>query len=106
MFDIIFTETCTLLSRLVKQNLWMVQGVLAAEGISLEFRHIASYLLWYSQCHSQTTLLNQVRREIESFSVSAHLSSDMALLICALLEMANIIEISLNKMEKSSVHLF
>jgi len=54
------TETCTLLSRLVKQNLCMVQNVLASEGISLEFRHIASYLLWYSQCHNETMLLNQV----------------------------------------------
>ena len=58
-----FSETCTLLQRLVSQNLVMVQSVLASEGISLEFRHIASYLLWYAQCHSHTQLLNQVSEE-------------------------------------------
>lgn len=36
-----------LLLRLARQELLMVQGVLAQEGISLEFRHIASYLLWF-----------------------------------------------------------
>ena len=63
--NILFSETCTLLSRLVKQNLCMVQNVLASEGISLEFRHIASYLLWYSQCHNETMLLNQVKTQIK-----------------------------------------
>ena len=53
-------ETCTLLDRLVRRNLSMVQAVLASEGISLEFRLITSYLLWYCQCHSETILLNQV----------------------------------------------
>ena len=57
-------ETCTLLKKLVSQNLVLVQGVLASEGISLEFRHIVSYLLWYSQCHNHTPLLNLVGLQI------------------------------------------
>jgi len=55
-------ETCTLLHRLVRDQhrMGQVQTVLGSEGISLEFRHIASYLLYYCQHHSQTELLNQV----------------------------------------------
>merc|ERR1719427_1044742 len=47
-------ETCTLLHRLVKDQhrMGQVQTVLGSEGISLEFRHIASYLLYYCQHHS------------------------------------------------------
>lgn len=41
--------TAKLLHRMVRQHLSAVQEVLAQEGISLEFRHIASYLLWYCQ---------------------------------------------------------
>lgn len=44
---------CQLAYHLVRQHLAMVQDVLAQEGISLEFRHIASYLLWYCQCHQE-----------------------------------------------------
>ncbi len=36
-----------LLKSLAKQDLSGVQDVMAQEGISLEFRHIASYLLWF-----------------------------------------------------------
>ncbi len=45
--------TCQLLYRMVRQHLSMVQDVLGQEGISLEFRHIASYLLWYCQHHKE-----------------------------------------------------
>jgi hypothetical protein len=44
--------TAQLLYRLFRQDLKMVQDVLGQEGISLEFRHIASHLLWYCQSHS------------------------------------------------------
>ncbi|KAK7075868.1 hypothetical protein SK128_028009, partial [Halocaridina rubra] len=37
----------TLLHNLASLDLAMYQGVLGSEGISLELRHIASYLLWY-----------------------------------------------------------
>jgi len=58
----VVTETCTLLHRLVRNNarVTLIQAVLGQEGISLEFRHIASYLLYYCQHHSQSDLLAQV----------------------------------------------
>ena len=51
-------EACTLLHRLVRDH--HVQNILGSEGISLEFRHIASYLLYYCQHHNQSQLLNLV----------------------------------------------
>ena len=41
------------------QHLNMVQDVLSQEGISLEFRHIISYLLWYCQAHEETELMHE-----------------------------------------------
>ena len=37
----------------------MVQDVLSQEGISLEFRHIISYLLWYCQGHNEIDLMHE-----------------------------------------------
>ena len=47
-----------LLRHLVRQKLDMVQDALAQEGISLEFRHIAAYLLWFCQRHDERELLH------------------------------------------------
>lgn len=49
--------TCQLLFVMVRQHLAMVQDVLGQEGISLEFRHIASYLLWYCQHYKEEKVL-------------------------------------------------
>ena len=62
-------EACTLLQRLVRDH--HVQNVLGSEGISLEFRHIASYLLYYCQHHShQAQLLNLVITLVGYFTVN------------------------------------
>ena len=53
-------EACTLLHRLATWRDTHVQTVLGCEGISLEFRHIASYLLYYCHHHNHTQLLNLV----------------------------------------------
>ena len=52
-------EVATLLHRIIRQHLNMVQDVLSQEGISLEFRHIISYLLWYCQAHEETELMHE-----------------------------------------------
>ena len=45
--------------RIIRQHLHMVQDVLSQEGISLEFRHIISYLLWYCQGHNEIELMHE-----------------------------------------------
>ena len=52
----VVAATTKLLHRLFRQHLTTVQEVLGQEGISLEFRHIASYLLWYCQVAAQTSI--------------------------------------------------
>ena len=68
----VVTATCTLLYRLVRHGtrVEMIQGVLGQEGISLEFRHIASYLLYYCHHHSQAGLLNQVIELVGYFTAN------------------------------------
>ncbi|QQP52863.1 Uncharacterized protein FKW44_005141 [Caligus rogercresseyi] len=54
-------EAARLLHRMVRTDLEMVQDVLGSEGISLEFRHIASYLLWYCLAQEdQGRLLHEI----------------------------------------------
>ena len=53
------SEVTKLLHRIIRQHLNMVQDVLSQEGISLEFRHIISYLLWYCQAHEETEVMHE-----------------------------------------------
>ncbi|PSN55929.1 S phase cyclin A-associated protein in the endoplasmic reticulum [Blattella germanica] len=48
------------------------QAVLGAEGISLQFRHIASYLLWYCAHDKEKDLLHEVVRIVGFFAVRNH----------------------------------
>ena len=57
----VVAATAKLLHRMLRQYLSAVQEVLGQEGISLEFRHIASYLLWYCQ-----TAINASNKNSES----------------------------------------
>jgi len=46
------TETAArLLLKLARQHTRLVQNVLGQEGVSLEFRHIAGYLIWLCSHH-------------------------------------------------------
>ncbi|ESN99928.1 hypothetical protein HELRODRAFT_192651 [Helobdella robusta] len=49
-----------MLNKLALMNLNMLQSCLGEEGISLEFRHIASYLLWYCTHSKDEALLHEV----------------------------------------------
>lgn len=51
----VVSSASRLLHRIIRQHLRMVQDVLSQEGISLEFRHIISYLLWYCQVYLKMT---------------------------------------------------
>ncbi|XP_069682477.1 S phase cyclin A-associated protein in the endoplasmic reticulum isoform X2 [Periplaneta americana] len=64
--------TIRLLSRVAELDLQMFQSVLGAEGISLQFRHIASYLLWYCSHDKEKELLHEVVRVVGFFAVRNH----------------------------------
>ncbi|XP_049963101.1 S phase cyclin A-associated protein in the endoplasmic reticulum isoform X1 [Schistocerca serialis cubense] len=61
--------TFRLLGHVAELHLPMFQSVLGAEGISLQFRHIASYLLWYCSHASENDLLHEVVRVVGFFAV-------------------------------------
>ncbi|XP_068081995.1 S phase cyclin A-associated protein in the endoplasmic reticulum [Anabrus simplex] len=61
--------TIRLLNRVAELDLPMFQSVLGAEGISLQFRHIASYLLWYCSYDKEKELLHEVVRVVGFFAV-------------------------------------
>ncbi|XP_059474392.1 S phase cyclin A-associated protein in the endoplasmic reticulum isoform X2 [Neocloeon triangulifer] len=68
-------ETLRLLQEVAEMDLNLFQGVLGAEGMSLQFRHLASYLLW--ACSNVETqeyeeLLQGVIRIVGFFAVRNH----------------------------------
>ncbi|XP_071533158.1 uncharacterized protein ssp3 isoform X2 [Panulirus ornatus] len=60
----------TLLHNLAFLDLSMFQGVLGSEGISLEFRHIASYLLWYCSHWPCEDILHNIIPLVGFFAVN------------------------------------
>ena len=60
----VVAASADLLHRMVRQRLKMVQDVLSQEGISLEFRHIVSYLLWYCQQHQKADETKDLMHEV------------------------------------------
>nr|XP_045611735.1 S phase cyclin A-associated protein in the endoplasmic reticulum-like isoform X1 [Procambarus clarkii]XP_045611736.1 S phase cyclin A-associated protein in the endoplasmic reticulum-like isoform X1 [Procambarus clarkii]XP_045611737.1 S phase cyclin A-associated protein in the endoplasmic reticulum-like isoform X1 [Procambarus clarkii] len=60
----------TLLHNLASLDLAMFQGVLGSEGISLEFRHIASYLLWYCSHWPCEDILHNIIPLVGFFAVN------------------------------------
>ncbi len=64
------TAAARLLARLASLHLRMFQEVLGQEGISLEFRHIASYLLWY--CQGQQSELLDTTVQLVGYFAARH----------------------------------
>ncbi|KAG8338149.1 hypothetical protein J6590_005690 [Homalodisca vitripennis] len=64
--------TLQLLRAVAHLDLQMFQSVLGAEGMSLQLRHIASYLLWYCCQADERDLLHQVIEVVGYFAVMHH----------------------------------
>ncbi|KAK3853709.1 hypothetical protein Pcinc_039763 [Petrolisthes cinctipes] len=58
------------LHNLATLDLVMFQSVLGGEGISLEFRHIASYLLWYCSHWSADDILHNIIPLVGFFTIN------------------------------------
>ncbi|KAL8602244.1 hypothetical protein ACOMHN_022757 [Nucella lapillus] len=58
-----------MLNHMAVLDLSMLQRALGEEGLSLEFRHIASYLIWYSGHHLCEDLLHEVILCVGYFTV-------------------------------------
>lgn len=58
-----------MLNHMAALDLRMLQGTLGEEGLSLEFRHIASYLIWYCGHMNSEELLHEVVLCVGYFSV-------------------------------------
>ncbi|XP_063880487.1 S phase cyclin A-associated protein in the endoplasmic reticulum-like isoform X3 [Scylla paramamosain] len=64
------TAATTLLHNLASLDLTMFQAVLGSEGISLEFRHIASFLLWYCSSWPSEDILHNIIPLVGFFAVN------------------------------------
>lgn len=65
----IAVTTIRLLNAVASMHLNMFQAVLGSEGLSLQFRHIASYLLWYCAGRNEQLLLHELLPLIGFFAV-------------------------------------
>ncbi|XP_052278081.1 S phase cyclin A-associated protein in the endoplasmic reticulum-like isoform X2 [Dreissena polymorpha] len=63
------TAGLRMLNYMATLDLEMMQETLGAEGTSLEFRHIASYLIWYCSHHQAEELLHEVILCVGYFTV-------------------------------------
>ncbi|XP_047487554.1 S phase cyclin A-associated protein in the endoplasmic reticulum-like [Penaeus chinensis] len=70
MTEALTIEATTLLHQLASLDLNMFQGILGSEGISLELRHIASYLLWYCSHWPCDDILHNVIPLVGFFAVN------------------------------------
>ncbi|XP_033749375.1 S phase cyclin A-associated protein in the endoplasmic reticulum-like isoform X2 [Pecten maximus] len=58
-----------MLNNMATLDLRMLQKTLGDEGMSLEFRHIASYLMWYCSHHTSEDILHEVIQCVGYFTV-------------------------------------